>query len=80
MDYVKEGRNLYKQKYWVKKMFEQLKHRHNYCKNIKAAIWFSANDYGFKDDKWHVMNYFKLDDNVMPTILEFNKGFNDKND
>lgn len=80
MDYVKEGRNLYKQKYWVKKMFEQLKQRHNYCKNIKAAIWFSANDYGFKDDKWHVMNYFKLDDNVMPTILEFNKGFNDKND
>ncbi len=77
-DYVPIRRNLNKQKKWVKNMFKEFKKQPKYLKNIKATIWFSANDYGRKDGKDHVMNYFKLDDDVMPTIKEFKKGFNSR--
>lgn len=74
LEYVEIRRNLNKQKNWVKNMFKEFKKDEKYIKQIKAAIWFSANDSGFKDGQWHTMNYFELDDDVMPTIKEFKKG------
>ena len=47
----------------------------DYVKNIKAAIWFSANDYANVNNKDYIMNYFCLDEKVAPTISAFKKGF-----
>ena len=42
--------------------------------NIKGAVWFSVNDYAYVNGKNEIMNYFELDDSVMPTIRQFKKG------
>ena len=76
---VEIRRNLDKQKQWVKKMFVEFNKHPEYAKKIKAAIWFSVNDYGYKDGKNQIMNYFELDDSVMPTIKQFKKGFKNSN-
>ena len=76
---VEIRRNLDKQKQWVKKMFVEFNKHPEYAKKIKAAIWFSVNDYGYKDGKKQIMNYFELDDSVMPTIKQFKKGFKNSN-
>lgn len=68
-------RNLDKQRRWVKDMFIQFNKHPEYTKQIKAAIWFSVNDYGYKDGKEQIMNYFRLDDSLMPTIKQFKKSF-----
>ena len=75
-DYVDIRRNLEKQRLWVKNMFKEFKKQEDYTKMIKGAIWFSANDYAYKDGKERIMNYFQLDDQVIPTIRQFKKGFN----
>ena len=75
---VVEKRNLSKQSNFVKKMFVELDKKEKYCKNIKAAIWFSANDYGFFEGKNQIMNYFALDEDLKSTIYQFKKGFNKK--
>ena len=75
---VEIRRNLSKQAKWVKDMFYELNKHPEYTKQIKAAIWFSVNDYGYKDGKEQIMNYFELDDTVMKTIKQFSKNFNKK--
>ena len=77
-EYVEVKRNLKKQSNWVKNMFIEFNKKQQYTKNIKAAIWFSANDYGNKDGKSHIMNYFRLDDELKPTLRQFKKGFKKK--
>lgn len=68
-------RNLDKQVNFVNKMFDEIKKYPDYVKNIKAAIWFSANDYANVNNKDYIMNYFCLDEKVAPTISAFKKGF-----
>ena len=67
-------RNLNKQSKWVKNMFKEFAKQEDYVKNIKGAIWFSVNDYAYVNGKNEIMNYFELDDSVMPTIRQFKKG------
>lgn len=73
-DYVQIKRNLNKQSKWVKNMFKEFNKNEDYTKNIKAAIWFSANDYGYVDGKELIMNYFQLDECLMPTLNQLKKG------
>lgn len=67
-------RNLNKQSKWVKNMFKEFAKQEDYVKNIKGAIWFSVNDYAYVNGKNEIMNYFELDDSVMPTIRQLKKG------
>ena len=71
-------RNLSKQQRWVKNMFVEFDKRQSHTKNIKGAIWFSVNDYAYVNGKNEIMNYFELDDNVIPTIKALGKGLNNK--
>ena len=73
-DYVQVKRNLNKQSKWVKNMFKEFNKHEDYTKNIKAAIWFSANDYGYVDGKELIMNYFQLDECLKPTLNQLKKG------
>lgn len=75
-DFTLIRRNLNKQVKWVKEMFDNFDNKEEYTKNIKAAIWFSANDYGSVEGKNYIMNYFQLDEEVMPTILALKEGIN----
>ena len=67
-------RNLNKQSKWVKNMFKEFAKQEDYVKNIKGAIWFSVNDYAYVNGKNEIMNYFELDDSIMPTIRQLKKG------
>lgn len=73
-DFLPKCRNLDKQTKWVEDMFQVLKERPEYVKNIKGAIWFSANDYAQINQKNYIMNYFQLDEEVMPTIQALERG------
>ena len=55
-------------------MFKEFAKQEDYVKNIKGAIWFSVNDYAYVNGKNEIMNYFELDDSVMPTIRQLKKG------
>ena len=55
-------------------MFKEFNKNEDYTKNIKAAIWFSANDYGYIDGKELIMNYFQLDECLKPTLNQLKKG------
>ena len=59
-------------------MFVEFDKRQPHTKNIKGAIWFSVNDYAYVNGKNEIMNYFELDDNVIPTIKALGKGLNNK--
>lgn len=71
VDTVK-GRNLAKQTAWVAGMVDCFRHNqedgYDFCRRIKLAVWFSANDYASVDGQSKVTNYLKLDEAVMPTI------------
>ena len=75
-----KGRHADKQAQWVDEMFECFSHRdeegYEFVKNIKGAIWFGANDPAFVDGKEYVMNYFELDDGVLPAIDALRRGIN----
>ncbi|MBQ3094515.1 MAG: hypothetical protein IJC52_05010, partial [Clostridia bacterium] len=74
------GRNGQKQAAWVEAMFENLSHRnepgYEYCKNIKGAVWFSANDYTTINDVNYISNYLALDEARTETLEAFRKGLN----
>ncbi len=78
--FAEKGRHLDKQVRWIDEMFECFAHRtepgFEFCKNIKGAIWFGANDPAFVDGKEYVMNYFELDDGVLPAIEALRRGIN----
>ena len=69
------GRNAALQTEWVKGMIDcfhnNQKPEYDFCKRIKVAIWFSANDYAIIEEggsEYEVINYLKLDDGVADTI------------
>ena len=68
-----------KQTQWVKDMFKCLENNqapeNAFCKNIKAAVWFSANDYAYIDGKNYITNYLRLDEGTMSTIQAFKEYF-----
>lgn len=76
------ARNLDLQVQWIDEMFECFARRtepgYEFVKNIKGAIWFGANDYANIDGKEYVMNYFELDDGVLPAIEALARGINPK--
>ena len=57
-------------------MFDNFENKEEYTKNIKAAIWFSENDYGSVEGNNYIMYYFQLEDEVMTTILALKVGIN----
>ena len=76
--YRPQGRHLAQQVQWIDEMFECFARRdepgYEFVKNIKGAIWFGANDYATIDGKDYVMNYFELDDGVLPAIEALGRG------
>ena len=48
---------------------------YEFCKNIKAAAWFSANDYATVDGVNKVINYLRLDSGVPKAIEAFRNGY-----
>jgi hypothetical protein len=72
------GRNKASQAEWVKEMFKCLNNNQSeenvFCKNIKAAVWFSANDYAAIDGKQVVINYLQLDNELTDTLAAFKEG------
>jgi len=75
-----KARHLALQTQWIDEMFECFAHRdeegYEFVKNIKGAIWFGANDPAFVEGKEYVMNYFELDDGVLPAIDALRRGIN----
>jgi len=72
------GRHARMQEQWVDEMFKCFERRtepgYEFVKNIKGAIWFGANDYAYVDGRDQIMNYFELDDGVMPAIGALARG------
>lgn len=75
---VIKARNKDKQVEFVKDMFTCFKNKEYFIKNIKGAIWFSANDYGYFENSWQITNYFALDDSLDSLLDEFKNGFTSK--
>ena len=48
---------------------------YEWCKNIKVATWFSANDYTNVDGVEKIYNYLKLDNGVPLAIEAFKNGY-----
>ena len=73
--YVKTeaGRNQDKQAKWIEEMFKNFEKDEEFCKRIKVAVWFSANDYATVDGASVITNYLKLDENLPKTIETFRK-------
>jgi len=73
-----KARNKDKQAKWVEDMFTYLNNNQDaknaFCKNIKAAIWFSCNDSNAVDGKMYINNYFQLNDELTSTFDAFKKG------
>ncbi len=64
---------------WIEGMFDCfMKNQeagYEFCKNIKCAVWFSANDYVTVDGETKIINYLKLDDGVPLALEAINKGY-----
>lgn len=64
---------------WIKGMFECMINNqapeNKFCKNIKIAIWFSANDFVEVNGENKIKNYFKLDEGVPLAIQAFREGY-----
>ncbi len=64
---------------WIEGMFECMINNqekgYEFCKNIKVAIWFSANDFVTIDGENKIKNYFKLDEGVPDAIKAFREGY-----
>lgn len=63
---------------WIKGMFECFAHNtepgYEFCRNIKIAVWFSANDYAEVNGETKVLNYIKLDDGVPLALKALREG------
>ena len=46
-----------------------------FCKNIKIAIWFSANDFVDVNGETLIKNYYKLDEGTPLAIEAFREGY-----
>lgn len=72
--YTEMGRNADLQAEWVKGMLDCFRNNQDpsnaFCKNIKLAVWFSANDYADTDGDgtYEVTNFLKLDEQNMGAI------------
>jgi hypothetical protein len=77
---TKKARNQELQAGWVRDMFDCLNNNqaeeNAFCKNIKAAIWFSVNDSVDVDGKTYINNYLQLNDELTPTLEAFKNGLN----
>ena len=78
------GRNADTQAEWVQEMLKCFKNtqapENDFCKRIKAAVWFSANDYAVMEDggKEEITNYLRLDEGTMPTVRLLRQYLKDK--
>ena len=74
--YIKSelGRNENLQAKWIEEMFKCFEKDEEFCKRIKVAVWFSANDYATVNDTSVITNYLKLDENLPKTLEAFRKG------
>ncbi len=68
------GRNEDLQAKWITDMFKCFEKDEEFCKRIKVAVWFSANDYASVNDTSVITNYLKLDENIPKTLEAFRKG------
>ena len=55
-------------------MFKCFEKDEEFCKRIKVAVWFSANDYATVNDTSVITNYLRLDENIPKTLEAFRKG------
>ena len=64
---------------WIKGMFDCFEKNQNsgyeFCKNIKIAVWFSANDYVDINGVSTVNNYLRLDEGVPLALQAFREGY-----
>lgn len=60
---------------WIREMFDCFANNqqsgYEFCKNIKIAVWFSANDYADVNGVSSVTNYLKLDSGVPLALQAF---------
>ncbi len=68
------GRNEERQAKWITDMFKAFEKDEEFCKRIKVAVWFSANDYASVNDTSVITNYLRLDENIPKTLEAFRKG------
>lgn len=68
------GRNQSLQAKWIEGMFECFEKDEEFCKRIKVAVWFSANDYASVNGENVITNYLHLDENLPDTLAAFRKG------
>ena len=70
-----QGRNENNQANWCREMFkcfaDNQSEANRFCRNIKIAVWFSANDYVSVDGANYVLNYYKLDEALDKTFEVF---------
>ncbi len=70
-----QGRSEKKQAEWCREMFkcfaDNQSAANRFCRNIKVAVWFSANDYVSIDGEYLVQNYYKLDEALDETFAVF---------
>ncbi len=75
---TEQGRNAPAQAQWIREMFDCFANRDRdgfaFCRNIKAAVWFNCNDYGYDNGQSYVTNYFNLDDGVPQSLQAFRDG------
>ena len=78
------GRNADLQEQWVRGMLDCFRNNQDpanaFCKNIKLAIWFSANDYADADGDGQydeITNYLKLDEGAMGAIKALGEYLNE---
>lgn len=75
---TEKGRNVALQTKWVEDMFTSLNNNQDaqnaFCKNIKAAIWFSVNDSTEINGTEYIVNYLQLNDALTSTLEAFKKG------
>ncbi len=76
VDDIESRRNL--QEIWIKGMFDCLlnnqKESNKFCKNIKIATWFSANDYALYQGEYVIINHLKLDEDTPKAIAALREG------
>ena len=70
-----QGRSESQQATWCREMFKCFANNqteaNRFCRNIKVAVWFSANDYVSLDGTNYVLNYYKLDEALDQTFAVF---------
>lgn len=66
------GRSQSNQSAWIKNMFEcflkSSEPGYEFAQKIKAAVWFSTNDYVDLDGKSYIVNYYQLDERLEQTL------------